>query len=74
MPLTGDGSGSGELSSGGDKESPDHEVVTVKPQDEDKCDPNPCKNGGTCVRNFNYIDGYQCQCADDYGGLSCGGR
>lgn len=32
------------------------------------CEPNPCKNGGTCVRAGNDFD---CQCAPGYGGSFC---
>ncbi|XP_032242854.2 lipoxygenase LoxA [Nematostella vectensis] len=39
----------------------------------DKCkDVTRCKNGGTCVNDYNKIDGYYCDCAPDFGGLDCG--
>lgn len=59
-----DGSGSGEAVGSGSKTS--SEVIA------DKCEPNPCRNGGTCVRDYNLIDGYRCDCADDFGGITCG--
>ena len=72
--FTEDGSASGELSGNESKESSESsQVVTVNPGDDDKCNPNPCSNGGTCVSNYNYIDGYVCECADDFGGITCGG-
>jgi len=66
-----EGSGSGELPSSGSKESTDAASATVKLENEDKCEPNPCQNGGTCQRDYNFIDGYRCDCADDYGGITC---
>lgn len=33
----------------------------------DDCDPNPCKNGGTCKDD---VDTYICQCVDGYSGES----
>ena len=72
--FTEDESASGELSGNESKESSESsQVVTINPEDDDKCDPNPCRNGGTCVSNYNYIDGYVCECADDFGGITCGG-
>lgn len=72
--FTEDESASGELSGNESKESTESsQVVTINPEDDDKCDPNPCRNGGTCVSNYNYIDGYVCECADDFGGITCGG-
>lgn len=65
---------SGELSGSGVKESPESSVVTINKENGDKCEPNPCHNGGTCVVNYNLIDGYQCECADDYGGITCSGK
>ncbi|KAJ7393684.1 hypothetical protein OS493_003342 [Desmophyllum pertusum] len=65
---------SGELPGSGVQESPESSVITIKTEDEDKCEPNPCHNGGTCVKTYNLIDGYQCDCADDYGGITCSGR
>ena len=64
--LTDGASGSGELPSSGNNES-------LKPGNEDKCEPNPCHNGGTCIADYNLIDGYKCECADDFGGITCGG-
>lgn len=32
------------------------------------CEPNPCKNGGTCVRAGNDFD---CQCVSGYRGNLC---
>jgi len=58
------GSGSGESAGSGSQSFPE-----VK---DDKCEPNPCKNGGTCSRDYNLIDGYRCDCADDFGGFTCG--
>lgn len=69
-----EGSGSGEFPSSGSKESSGSVAATVKLKNEDKCEPNPCQNGGTCITNYNLIDGYKCQCADDYGGITCAGR
>ncbi|CAH3021606.1 unnamed protein product, partial [Porites evermanni] len=71
--FTEDESASGELSGNESKESSESsQVVTINPEDDDKCEPNPCRNGGTCVSNYNYIDGYVCECADDFGGITCG--
>ena len=35
----------------------------------DPCMPNPCKNGGTCVRKGK--KGYKCECPDPYFGKRC---
>ena len=34
----------------------------------DDCDPNPCKNGGTCVDG---IGSFICNCKDGFKGLTC---
>ena len=33
-----------------------------------KCVPNPCRNGATCVRAIN---SYSCQCVAGYTGQDC---
>ncbi|XP_031573741.1 allene oxide synthase-lipoxygenase protein-like [Actinia tenebrosa] len=35
------------------------------------CAKSPCKNSGTCINDYNRIDGYRCQCQDDFGGINC---
>ena len=64
---------SGDVPGSGVKESSESTVSTIKNVEESKCEPNPCQNGGVCVQNYNFIDGYQCQCADDFGGITCNG-
>ena len=39
--------------------------------DLDKCHPSPCSNGATCVNDANEADGYRCECAPSFFGLSC---
>ena len=34
----------------------------------DECDPDPCKNGGTCTDDIN---GYNCTCVPGYTGSDC---
>ena len=63
---------SGDVPGSGVKESSES-TVSMKNVEENKCEPNPCQNGGVCVQNYNFIDGYQCQCADDFGGITCNG-
>ncbi|XP_057314445.1 uncharacterized protein LOC130655679 isoform X2 [Hydractinia symbiolongicarpus] len=36
-----------------------------------KCDPNPCKNDGTCRDDDKKIDGFVCKCSDDFTGKHC---
>lgn len=36
--------------------------------DIDECEPNPCKNSGTCKDEIN---GYLCTCPDGYTGTNC---
>lgn len=67
-----DGFYSGEVPGSGVKELT--EFPPIKTESENKCEPNPCHNGGVCVENFNFIDGYKCQCADDFGGITCNGK
>lgn len=62
---------SGDVPGSGVKESSESTVPMIKNVEENKCEPNPCQNGGICVQNYNLIDGYQCQCADDFGGITC---
>ena len=57
---SGGGSGSGVLAQEGD--GPDN------------CAKQPCKNSGTCINDYNRIDGYRCQCQDDFGGINCEGK
>lgn len=64
---------SGDVPGSGVKESSESTVPMIKNVEENKCEPNPCQNGGICVQNYNLIDGYQCQCADDFGGITCNG-
>lgn len=72
--FTEDDGASGEVPGSGVKESSEYTVPVIKNVDENKCEPNPCHNGGVCVQNYNLIDGYQCECADDFGGITCNGR
>lgn len=38
--------------------------------EEDKCHPNPCKNGGVCTEaNGQYV----CTCAEGFKGINCQG-
>ncbi len=38
----------------------------------DPCDPNPCKNGGTCSKNDDDDDdGFECDCPDGWTGRTC---
>lgn len=67
-----DGFYSGEVPGSGVKESSD--FLPIKTESENKCEPNPCHNGGVCEENVNFIDGYKCQCADDFGGITCNGK
>ena len=34
----------------------------------DPCDPNPCQNGGSCIREGSRV---KCVCADGYTGRRC---
>ena len=70
--LTDDASGSGALPTSSNNESL-YIAATVNSENEDKCEFNPCHNGGTCIADYNLIDGYKCECADDFGGITCGG-
>ena len=36
--------------------------------DMDDCNPNLCRNGGTCTDDIN---NYSCKCADGYTGENC---
>ena len=42
--------------------------TTEETQSFDKCSPNPCQNGGTCVNGDNT---YTCQCTGNFTGHSC---
>ena len=64
---------SGDVPGSGVKESSESALPMIKNVEENKCEPNPCQNGGVCEQNYNFIDGYQCQCADDFGGITCNG-
>uniref|UniRef100_A0A3Q3F2N1 EGF-like domain-containing protein n=1 Tax=Labrus bergylta TaxID=56723 RepID=A0A3Q3F2N1_9LABR len=35
------------------------------------CDPNPCRNGGTCEEN---LKGFTCLCPEGFRGLTCDSR
>uniref|UniRef100_UPI00398E3243 hepatocyte growth factor activator-like n=1 Tax=Pristiophorus japonicus TaxID=55135 RepID=UPI00398E3243 len=37
---------------------------------QDPCLPQPCKNGGTCIRN-PLLNTYHCRCADQFTGVNC---
>ena len=39
-----------------------------------RCDPNPCKNEGTCQNDENKIDGYVCMCPTEFTGRRCQGK
>lgn len=32
---------------------------------------NPCKNGGTCIQMCTEKVGYECNCAEGFGGVNC---
>lgn len=63
--IKADDSFSGEFLGSGEKDSPETKT------NDDKCEPNPCQNGGTCVVNYDLIDGYKCECEEDFGGITC---
>ena len=67
LSLLQDDSFSGEFPGSGEKDSPETKT------NDDKCEPNPCQNGGTCVVNYDLIDGYKCECEEDFGGITCNG-
>lgn len=35
------------------------------------CLDNPCLNGGTCVVDHNFVDGFVCKCSSNYKGVRC---
>ena len=37
---------------------------------ENPCDPNPCRNNGSCVPDFN-SGAFECQCSDQFRGVRC---
>lgn len=39
-----------------------------------KCDPEPCENGGRCIRDNKRMDGYRCKCTSDFTGRNCQGN
>ena len=41
--------------------------------DQNKCHPNPCRNGGICT-GTNEGDGFECTCREGYKGKSCEGK
>ena len=45
--------------------------VDLKEDNTDKCKPNPCKHGGECTLDYNFVDGYRCSCIGDFGGIDC---
>lgn len=47
-------------------ESP--EILAMADHSPAPCDPNPCKNGGTCTENDS---GFQCGCTSDFTGDQC---
>ncbi|KAK3738682.1 hypothetical protein QZH41_020329, partial [Actinostola sp. cb2023] len=53
------------------QESSDTEGSAEESDGPDNCSKEPCKNGGTCVNDYNRIDGYQCNCQSDFGGINC---
>lgn len=44
-------------------------TVTIFDRSSDECESSPCLNGGTCI---DQIGGYNCVCAADWTGPSCG--
>ncbi|EDQ85698.1 uncharacterized protein MONBRDRAFT_38707 [Monosiga brevicollis MX1] len=51
------------------------EICDEEDESEDLCDPNPCLNGGTCVRvssdRFGGLDSFVCECVAGRTGLLC---
>lgn len=35
------------------------------------CRENPCLNGGSCIEDHDFIDGYRCKCSENYKGVRC---
>lgn len=35
------------------------------------CKRNPCLHNGRCIVDDNYVDGYFCECEDNYDGVKC---
>ena len=46
-------------------------LISLKYLDTNKCDSQPCQNGGTCSE---YSNGYRCSCAALYTGTNCAKR
>lgn len=40
--------------------------------EQNKCHPNPCRNGGTCT-GINEGEGFECTCREGYKGKNCEG-
>lgn len=53
--------------------SNEFDAYIVKGQ-EGACNPNPCKNGGTCKSSGNPAKAYTCICSTGYTGINCEGK
>lgn len=41
--------------------------------EQNKCHPNPCRNGGTCT-GINEAEGFECTCREGFKGKNCEGN
>lgn len=41
--------------------------------EQNKCHPNPCRNGGTCT-GINEGEGFECTCREGFKGKNCEGN
>ena len=41
--------------------------------EQNKCHPNPCRNGGTCT-GINEGEGFECTCREGFKGKNCEGE
>ena len=48
-------------------------MVIIISTEQNKCHPNPCRNGGTCT-GINEGEGFECTCKEGYKGKSCEGN
>lgn len=47
-------------------------AIFVSNTEQNKCHPNPCRNGGTCT-GINEGEGFECTCREGYKGKNCEG-